>query len=58
MVMWGAHGHPISTHDICRWCKPGRTGCPLLALSGHRLLHCTCLLLTQSGHWGRKVLAF
>jgi hypothetical protein len=24
--------------------------CPLLALSGHGLLHCTCLLLTQSGH--------
>ena len=23
---------------------------PLLALSGHELLHCTCLLLTQSGH--------
>ena len=23
--------------------------CPLLALSGHRLVHCTCLLLTQSG---------
>ena len=25
--------------------------CPLLALSGHALLHRTCLLLTQSGHW-------
>jgi hypothetical protein len=24
--------------------------CPLLAQTGHRLLHCTCLLLTQSGH--------
>ena len=24
--------------------------CPLLALSGHGLLHCTCLLLTQGGH--------
>jgi hypothetical protein len=24
--------------------------CPLLALSGHLCLHCTCLLLTQSGH--------
>jgi hypothetical protein len=24
--------------------------CPLLARSGHRLVHCTCLLLTQSGH--------
>jgi hypothetical protein len=24
--------------------------CPLLALSGHRLVRCTCLLLTQSGH--------
>ena len=46
--------------------------CPLLALSGHgdaphvrfggkadmTLLRCICLLLTQSGHWGRKVLAF
>ncbi len=29
MVMWGGHGHPISTPDICRWCNPGRTGCPL-----------------------------
>ena len=26
-------------------------GCPLLAQSGHRLVRCTCLLLTQSGHW-------
>ena len=25
-------------------------GRPLLALSGHRLVRCTCLLLTQSGH--------
>jgi hypothetical protein len=24
--------------------------CPLLALGGHRLVRCTCLLLTQSGH--------
>jgi len=24
--------------------------CPLLALSGHPLVPCTCLLLTQSGH--------
>jgi hypothetical protein len=24
--------------------------CPLLALSGHRRVHCKCLLLTQSGH--------
>ena len=24
--------------------------CPLLAQSGHALLHCTCPLLTQSGH--------
>ncbi len=24
--------------------------CPPLALSGHKLLHCTCPLLTQSGH--------
>ena len=24
--------------------------CPLLAQSGHGLVHCTCLLLTQSGH--------
>jgi hypothetical protein len=28
--------------------KIGRS-CPLLADSGHRLLRCTCLLLTQSG---------
>ena len=26
--------------------------CPLLALSGHPLVHCICLLLTQSGHDG------
>ena len=25
--------------------------CPLLAQSGHGLVRCTCLLLTQSGHW-------
>ena len=25
--------------------------CPLPALSGHRLVHRKCLLLTQSGHW-------
>jgi hypothetical protein len=25
-------------------------GCLLLPLSGHRLVYCTCLLLTQSGH--------
>ena len=24
--------------------------CPLMALSGHRHVRCTCLLLTQSGH--------
>ena len=29
--MCGAHGHPISTPDICRWCSPGRKGCPLSA---------------------------
>ena len=29
---------------VCTW------QCPLLALSGHRLVRCTCLLLTQSGH--------
>ena len=28
----------------------GRIACPLLAQSRHQLLHCTCLLLTQSGH--------
>jgi TRAP-type C4-dicarboxylate transport system substrate-binding protein len=27
-----------------------RGRCPLLAQSGHPWLHCTCLLLTQSGH--------
>ena len=26
------------------------TRCPDMALSGHRLVRCTCLLLTQSGH--------
>ena len=31
--------------DRVKW-----TQCPLLALSGHRLVRCTCLLLTQSGH--------
>jgi len=30
--MWGAHGHPISPPDICRWCSPGKTGCPLLGV--------------------------
>ena len=25
--------------------NPERAGCPLLALSGHRLVRCTCLLL-------------
>ena len=25
-------------------------GCPLLALSRHRLVRCKCLLVTQSGH--------
>ena len=29
--------------------------CPLLALSGHQLLRCTCLLLTQSGHLVRPI---
>ena len=27
-----------------------RAECPLMALSGHRLVRCICLLLTQSGH--------
>jgi hypothetical protein len=27
-----------------------KTECPLSALSGHRLVRCTCLLLPQSGH--------
>src|SRR4249920_1068616 len=31
--------------------------CPLLAHSGHRLVRCTCLLLTQSGHWPQGQLA-
>jgi hypothetical protein len=26
---------------------------PLLAQSGHRLVRCTCLLMTQSGHLNR-----
>ena len=29
---------------------------PLLAQSGHCLVHCTCPLLTQSGHQDHKVL--
>jgi hypothetical protein len=28
------------------------TECPLLARSRHGVVHCTCLLLTQSGHAG------
>ena len=28
----------------------GRSSCPLLAQSGHWLVRCKCLLLTQSGH--------
>ena len=27
-----------------------------IALSGHELLRCTCLLLTQSGHTGTKAI--
>ena len=30
-----------------RWKQRALIGCPLLALSGHRLVRCTCLLLTQ-----------
>ena len=30
--------------------EPDDHQCPLLAHSGHRLVRCTCLLLTQSGH--------
>ena len=30
---------------------------PLLAQSGHRLVHCTCLLSTQSGHWPMMALS-
>ena len=29
----------------------GEHSYPLLAQSGHAVLHCICLLLTQSGHW-------
>ena len=37
----------VAVHSVVR----ERGGeCPVLALSGHRLVQCTCLLLTQSGH--------
>ena len=49
MVIWGAHGHPISPPDICRWCSPGRTGFPLLALSGQPDRTRICLLSDQNG---------
>lgn len=35
MVMWGAHGHPISTPDICGWCNPGINRLSAMALSRH-----------------------
>ena len=51
---------------IFHWSEPeavnpssvARIECPLLAQSRHRQLHRTRPLLTQSGHRGRKVLAF
>ena len=33
-----------------RWKQRALIGRPLLAQSGHRLVRCKCLLLTQSGH--------
>ena len=39
---------PISARARRRGDRIGE--CPLLAHSGHRLVRCTCLLLTQSGH--------
>ena len=36
--------------SLARDCEAAR--CPLLALSGHRLVRCTCLLFTQSGRYG------
>jgi hypothetical protein len=36
-------GHSASCPAIVRWLN--KSGCPLLAQSRHRLLHCTCPLL-------------
>ena len=45
----GAHHFTFAAHPRRRGDRIGER-CPLLALSGHRLVRCTCLLLTQSGH--------
>ena len=46
----GAYAHGSSKIAVKLRHFPVPTRCPLLALSGHRLVHCTCLLLAQSGH--------
>lgn len=38
MVMRGAHGHPISTPDFCRWCPTAERGDPLLGQQRHRCI--------------------
>ena len=38
--------------------SPSAPQCPLLALSGHRLVRCTCLLLTQSVHHRHFLIRF
>ena len=49
-------GQNVPVHDMCGvhyflrdYAIHEALSCPLLALSGHRLVRCTCPLLTQSG---------
>jgi hypothetical protein len=48
----GHHSQFHATQRAMEWqlAFPQAPSCPLLALSRHRLVRCTCLLLTQSGH--------
>ena len=48
----GSHNCASATRSRRRGDRISFVRCPLLALSGHRLVRCTCLLLTQSGHRG------
>ena len=40
----------LANEVIEQRCRLLRCMSPLLAQSGHALVHCKCLLLTQSGH--------
>jgi len=54
--MAGSNGEPKPRHHVLTVFSAAispyriKTECPLSALSGHRLVRCTCLLLPQSGH--------